>query len=1001
MTSLGPIIPIPEGKKGTNLKNWSTLSPAGLARIMANHRGNRGQRLDGIASLDPDSPAAVKLCEEWAAEGKLPKTWTYKTARGIIRRMYKRSADLTRPLTIKEINLQLRTGAGMYDVIPPSRVTDAEKGIDGSYEWLPGLDPESTELAELPQEILDYFKAHSGNGKAPLVSTVRLSKTDLLPPDETADGKYHAYAQKAVANELAILAGTPEKSRNDQLNKSAFALGQLVAAGILDRGPVEAALADVAASIGLTATEIQATIGSGIESGMREPRVLPERKEPEPPGGEVTAPEGGTGGSTQGGAPSQPDGRQKTPWQVAAHLFPRIPFPWEVLPGDIAESLQQLGRACATSPYALPGAAFCMVASIMGRTTVVSPKEGWEAPLIIWHLDIRDSGGGKTPPVRLMAGPIHEAQKEEEKRYEEEMEAYKRLSKKDQDQQPPPAPPRGYFVTDLTLEGLREDLVHSPHGGIVVIQDEISTFLSAQNQYKPKGSDREAWLALHDGHPARIRRVGRSLHINGARVSIFGGIQPKVFRKFFAGEDGLYLSDGTFFRFLATCEPSTFYDLTPESWGDRDRDTWEKLLHRAMNWVDGEVYARGAKIERPIRMILDSEAQGKFFKWRNQIYSFKDQLPAQLRGFLPKAVDYVLRLTGVIHCMQMFSIGRTPQIILSVEDLERGISTVQFYLGQIQDALLLIEQEDHAPAEVSERSMLLAQILDRLRPHLENGRLAIGFIQKQYNLIAPKTQRVGTPRGMGAVLRAVKLTTSQCTHNANGRRAVYCLEWNQQTETFIKQCLHQSETQEWRDIEGTDVEEPTSPDPVDGVQTLQTSENQCLHQETRVSTGQTDIADVADVGASTSEQFTPSPDWEEVPEGVAIPPGADVRMDMATGKNFARWPDGADTSGLNRSSGISDPEPGDIAGQNPGEPQDLVQCGWCQHFSSVQGGGPGRCRLYPQSSWNSKPFQSSDDLHPCPSFDPQDSIKILAPWDEAISWVVGEALNMDFQEVEI
>jgi hypothetical protein len=237
----------------------------------------------------------------------------------------------------------------------------------------------------------------------------------------------------------------------------------------------------------------------------------------------------------------------QTSWGVAAQLFPRIPFPWEVLPGDIADSLQQLGRACATSPYALPGAAFCMVGSIIGRALAVSPKEGWEAPLIFWHLDIRESGDGKTPPVRLMARALNEAQHRAEKQYREAMAAYNRLSRKERDQQPPPPPPRGYFVSDLTLEGLRDDLVNSPHGGLVVIQDEISAFLSGQNQYKSKGTDREAWLCLYDGNPTRIVRVGRSIYISGARVSIFGGVQPQVFKTFFGGEDGLYLSDGTLF----------------------------------------------------------------------------------------------------------------------------------------------------------------------------------------------------------------------------------------------------------------------------------------------------------------------------------------------------------------------------------------------------------------------------------------------------------------------
>lgn len=724
---------------------------------------------------------------------------------------------------------------------------------------------------------------------------------------------------------------------------------------------------------------------------------------------------GGNGEATRGATPSQQDERQKTAWEFAAQLIPRIPFPWEVLPSDIADSLQQLGRACATSPYALPGAAFCMVGSIMGRTLVVSPKESWEAPLITWHLDIRASGDGKTPAVRLMAGPIHEAQKVEEKRYEEEMEAYRQLSKMERDKQPPPAPPRGYFVTDLTLEGLREDIVHSPHGGIVVIQDEISAFLSGQNQYKSKGgTDRESWLALHDGHPARVRRVGRSLYINGARVSIFGGIQPKVFRTFFAGEDGLYLDDGTLFRFLATCEPSTYNELTKEAWEDGHRGSWETLLHRAIDWVDGEIYARGGKIEKPARMILSSEAQGRFFEWRNQLVSCKDQLPAPLRGFLPKAVEYVLRLTGVIHCIQMFSIGKTPQAILTVEDLERGIKTVLFYLGQVQDALRLIENEDHVPVEISERSRLLAQTLEGLRPHLDNGRLAVKFIHEQYNLIAPQTLRIGKPRGMGAVLRAVKLTISPGKHDANGHRAAKCLIWDKTTETFIEQRLQCLQSQDWQEVDDADVEEPmtaTSAEPIEFVQTLQTLEKQCLHQENCASCGSTDIADIADIGVSTFSQFSPSLNWQEVPEGVVIPPGAEIRMDMATGKNYARWSDGSDTDGLNRSSGIGETDQEDLVGKYPGESimdaHYLVQCGRCQHFSPspVKAGEKGSCQLYPKSSWNGTPFQSPDDPHACPAFEAKDSIKKLAAWDEAISQRVGEALNLgnnpDFKEVEI
>jgi hypothetical protein len=131
MTDLSPIIPIPDGRKGTNLPVWSTKSPDELATLMANHRGNRGLRLDICAILDPDSPAAVKLCEQWEREGKLPHTPAFKTARGIVKRIFLKPHELNAKLVISALEFELRAGAGCYDVLPPSHAKYSKKGIDG------------------------------------------------------------------------------------------------------------------------------------------------------------------------------------------------------------------------------------------------------------------------------------------------------------------------------------------------------------------------------------------------------------------------------------------------------------------------------------------------------------------------------------------------------------------------------------------------------------------------------------------------------------------------------------------------------------------------------------------------------------------------------------------------------------------------------------------------------------------------------------------------------
>jgi hypothetical protein len=83
-----------------------------------------------------------------------------------------------------------------------------------------------------------------------------------------------AYSRAALRSELNTLARTQIGARNNQLNRSAFSLGQLLAVGFLDHTEVEHSLTMVATAIGLGGREIQATLRSGLETGMRHPRQV-------------------------------------------------------------------------------------------------------------------------------------------------------------------------------------------------------------------------------------------------------------------------------------------------------------------------------------------------------------------------------------------------------------------------------------------------------------------------------------------------------------------------------------------------------------------------------------------------------------------------------------------------------------------------------------------------------------------------------------------------------
>src|SRR6266699_1012702 len=81
------------------------------------------------------------------------------------------------------------------------------------------------------------------------------------------------WSQKALDEELWQLSKARNGNRNEQLNKAAFALGQICAGGLLSETEVTNRLATIARQIGLSDQEITPTISSGLTAGKQQPRT--------------------------------------------------------------------------------------------------------------------------------------------------------------------------------------------------------------------------------------------------------------------------------------------------------------------------------------------------------------------------------------------------------------------------------------------------------------------------------------------------------------------------------------------------------------------------------------------------------------------------------------------------------------------------------------------------------------------------------------------------------
>ena len=213
----------------------------------------------GIVVIDIDLPTAFESLGRLIG-AQLPTTLTGLTGGGGLHLIYRcndenlgNSAGRLPGLDDDLPGIDLR-GNGGYVVAPPSTHRSG-----GSYDW---LDP-NVPIAPAP----DWLKQPVRSEVAPC---------DVLPVDFDGDGT--AYGLAVLSDELERLRTAQVGIRNHQLNRSTFALAQLVAGGELLEGPARCSVLEIALATGLEEPESRQTIESAFRAGLSQPRVAPHRR---------------------------------------------------------------------------------------------------------------------------------------------------------------------------------------------------------------------------------------------------------------------------------------------------------------------------------------------------------------------------------------------------------------------------------------------------------------------------------------------------------------------------------------------------------------------------------------------------------------------------------------------------------------------------------------------------------------------------------------------------
>lgn len=222
--------------------------------------------------------------------GVLPDTLKARSPSGSIHRFFNHPG-----LSIKIKNIagvlpgvDVRGDGGMVlaapSYRPPRPKTDDEPAkAGGVYVWV----NEGHPIADAPQALLDLVSEKAPPQEKPI--NEKAQNFERQGQRTSSNNKRtRSWAEAALEDERDKLASTPKTKRNEQLNKSAFSLGQIVGAGLLSEADVIEALMQAAEENGLLKDDGKATctktINSGLSDGKLKPRDPPETSTPDDDG---------------------------------------------------------------------------------------------------------------------------------------------------------------------------------------------------------------------------------------------------------------------------------------------------------------------------------------------------------------------------------------------------------------------------------------------------------------------------------------------------------------------------------------------------------------------------------------------------------------------------------------------------------------------------------------------------------------------------------------------
>ncbi|EJG2229776.1 DUF3987 domain-containing protein [Vibrio parahaemolyticus] len=606
--------------------------------------------------------------------------YIFQAPKGVV---IKSTTDL---LDDKDLCVDVRAEGGLL-VLAPSQTVSKQDGVMKTYVHINRVP--LSDAAVLNSTACEKLTAQ--NQQVTVVATTpQPVLVPCAPPTAQVTAQLTQWVEMVMSRCLSNLAMATEGSRNTQLNAQSFILGRLVGTGLLPLEEAEAFLKNAATSLGLTQSEIDSTVSSGLVAGFKLPIPLSKELSCIP----------------EWDALIEQTSIWATPKPLGAPLLPVLTLDEDMLPKDMYHYAAYKALKLDNAPIefiAIP--LIIAYAATLGTTHVLRPKAldfDWKETPVLWGGLVAPPSAKKSPCLSVGSKPAAKIQKHLTKKFKEEMkkakvrkkllekrakqleeqaheafaseneeEATQLLTQSEElrDQIKMPVE-RKIIINDATIEAIGVRL-SGTRDGILVLRDELSGLLV---DFKDERSAARPFFleAYNGGNEFITERISREqVHIPRLAVWVVGGIQPDKLMPFLHARKHNGDNDG----FLERLQLLVMPDIPEGKYLDQRVADQEKEL---FNRVD-DAFLRAGTIgfnekghSHEVR--FDIFAQVLWAEWVQEQHDKIKTVDIDMQSVLGKHIGLCARLALTFH---MFEEGSASKQIEKVT-LEMAIRFISF-----------------------------------------------------------------------------------------------------------------------------------------------------------------------------------------------------------------------------------------------------------------------------------------------------------------------------------